>query len=43
MPFGASMLALAVLDRAVFSDQREQLVGKGNAATARAGLDLDFD
>jgi hypothetical protein len=37
------MLAFAVLYFAVFGDQREELVGKGDASAARRGLDLDFD
>src|SRR5262249_37741197 len=43
MPLGASVLALAVLSLAMLGDQREQLVGKGNPAAARHGLDLNFD
>jgi hypothetical protein len=41
--FSASVLPFTVLYFAVFGNQREELVGKGDTTTARLGLDLDFD
>src|SRR6516164_3574460 len=43
VPLGAGVLPLSVLKLAVCDDQLEELVGKGDAAAASAGLDLHFD
>jgi hypothetical protein len=43
MPFGASVLPLAVLSLAVLGDQGEQLVRQGNPAATSRRLDFHLN